>query len=135
MKSAIQIEDDVFGYLKTTSLKTSINGVIRNGRPIPPDSTKEDVWIKCLAVESGQIQEAIVIVNVYIPDAYDKTEGQYIIDRKRVRTLASLCNTLLEYKSIRDYHFELQTQTIEKIQEANKHYITNRLLYRHNTNT
>lgn len=135
IKSTIAIADDVLKYVKQTSLVTSVNGVCRADRPIPVGSDKEDIWIKCISKQDGEIEKAIVIVNVYVPDQYNSEEQQWELNRARIRTLAAICDTIFDYVSVGSYHFEKQTQNIEAVQDINKHFISNRLLYRHNTNT
>lgn len=130
MRDDIQIKDDLYAYLKTSTLMTGqnkVNGVLRKTRR-PLNSDKEDVVISVLANQNGEIQNSYVNVNVYVPDQY--RDNQYEENSARLRTLCDICKTLLLKHIDVLYQFELESQRVLEVNGKNEHFINNRLLYK-----
>lgn len=69
MKSEIDIKDDIYRHLHCCSLTTSVSGQLSKRGVRPTASDKEDIIISVLSSDtSDEIQTAIVVVNVYVPD-------------------------------------------------------------------
>lgn len=129
MKSDILIKDDIYLYLSSSSLATAVNGKICKTGVRPKDSEKEDVVISVVANENGQIQEAVVNVNIYVKDCI-KSDGQNIEATIRLRELCNICSQILESGSGEDFRFTLESQRVIAVDDAKLHVINNRLNYK-----
>ena len=93
MKSDIEIKDDVYKIIKGSELEKAVTGKLsKTLRPL--NSGKEDIVISMLDNGKGQIQEAFVNVNIYIPD--NLRDGQAEENSVRLRQLCKLAAELLE---------------------------------------
>lgn len=129
MKTDIEIKDDIYDYLKDSSLTRTINGNLYK-RLRPTNSTLEDVVISVLANSNGQMQEAFVNVNIYVKD--NLVEGQYEEDTIRCRLLCRIASEVLELGRGDGYRFTLNSQRVLKVEGRNEHLINNKLLYQQN---
>ena len=129
MKSDIEIKDDVYNVIKGSALEMAITGKLsKTGRPF--GSNLEDVVVSILDNGTGQIQEAFVNVNIYVPNLKnDQTNGMEI-DDIRCRELCKLASELLEVQRGDDYRFTLDKQRVMEVNGKNEHFINNRLLFR-----
>lgn len=76
----------------------------------------------------GQIQEAFVNVNIYIPD--NLRDGQAEENSVRLRQLCKLAAELLEVQRGEDYRFTLDKQRVMEVNGKSEHFINNKLLYK-----
>ena len=129
MKSDILIKDDLSGFIKGSRLATSVTGKVCKTSVRPKDSDKEDVVISVVTNMNGQIQEAVVNVNIYVKDDYIKTTGQYQEATIRLRELCSIASETLEVGNGNDFRFTLESQKVLAV-ETNEHVINNRLIYK-----
>ena len=129
MKSDILIKDDIYQFLKASSLASAVTGKICKTGVRPKGSDKEDVVISVIANLNGQIQEAIVNVNIYVKDDI-KSDGQNQEATIRLRELCSLAANLLEVGSGEDFRFTLESQRVIAVEDAKVHVINNRLNYK-----
>ena len=127
MKSDIEIKDDVYKIIKGSELEKAVTGKLsKTLRPL--NSGKEDIVISMLDNGKGQIQEAFVNVNIYIPD--NRREGQAEENSVRLRQLCKLAAELLEVQRGEDYRFTLDKQRVMEVNGKNEHFINNKLLYK-----
>lgn len=127
MKSEIEIKDELFAYLKTTTLVTSCTGVLSKTIR-KANSQDEDIIISVISSNVSQTQEAIININIYVQDLIK--ENQHIENSTRLRTLANLCKTYLRSIVGSDFICNLTEQKIIASNESNEHLINNRMLYR-----
>lgn len=127
MKSDIEIKDDVYRVVKGSALEKAITGKLSETRR-PADSDKEDIVISMLDNGKGQIQEAFVNVNIYVPD--NLRDGQAEENSARLRQLCKLAAELLEVQRGEDYRFTLDKQRVVEVNGKNEHFINNKLLFK-----
>ena len=128
MKSDGRIKTDIYRLIKGSNLESIVSGSLsKRGRP--NDSDKEDIVISILENGSGQIQEAFVNVNIYVPDIQD-SNGAYIINDIRADELSELAIQLFEVHNGGSFRFILDRQRVLKVDGKNEHFINNRLLYK-----
>ena len=127
MKSDVEIKADVYEVIKGSSLEIAVSGKLsKRGRP--QGSDKEDIVVSILDNGNGQLQEAFVNVNIYVPDIQDN-DGAFIVHDIRAKELCRLAIELLEVCNGGDFRFTLNKQRLLKVEGKNEHFINNRLLY------
>ena len=127
MKSDIEIKDDVYKVIKGSILEETITGKLsKTNRPI--NSDKEDIVISLLDNGKGQIQEAFVNVNIYVPD--NIRDGQAEENSIRLRQLCKLSAELLEVQRGENYRFTLDKQRVIEVNGKNEHFINNKLFFK-----
>ena len=129
MKSDILIKDDIYKFIKNSTLDTAVTGKLCKTGVRPKGSDKEDVVISVIANQNGQIQEAVVNVNIYVNDDV-KSDGQNQEATIRLRELCSIASELLETGSGDDFRFTLESQRVIGVDDAKVHVINNRLNYK-----
>lgn len=127
MKSDIEIKDDVYRVIKGSALEKAITGKLSKTKR-PAGSDKEDIVISMLDNGKGQIQEAFVNVNIYVPDSF--RDGQTEENSFRLRQLCKLAAELLEVQCGEDYRFTLDKQRVMEVNGKNEHFINNKLLFK-----
>lgn len=127
MKTDEEIKDDIYHFIKDSELETAVSGVIRKTRR-PVGSDKEDIVISVLENGHGQIQEAIVNVNIYVAD--NVRDGQAEEDTIRCRQLSRIAADLLEVGRGDGFRFILDRQRVMPVNGKDEHFINNRLLYK-----
>lgn len=127
MKSDIEIKDDVYRVIKGSELERAITGKLSKTKR-SAGSDKEDIVISILDNGQGQIQEAFVNVNIYVPDHL--RDGQAEENSHRLRQLCKLAAELLEVQRGKDYRFTLDKQRVMEVNGKTEHLINNRLLFK-----
>ena len=136
-KTGQQIEDDIFSLLKESELKLFVGGGLYKYGTRPYKSTSEDIIVKFVTALDDEVQEGVVVVNIYVPDIDAHDSGSHIKDIPRCKQIEIKANewikSLTADKS--DYLFSL-SQSIYTEQEAdiNQHFITVRLKFKILTN-
>ena len=130
MKGVVQVIDDVYSVLKTSQLKTAVSGSLYKMQR-PDDSTKEDIVINSLPVVSGDVDECVVNVNVYVPDLQISIAGkpQTQPDFARMKQLTDIGKLALEEYSSQSFRFFLDNVGVIREQSINQHFINFRLSY------
>lgn len=127
IKSDIEIKDDIYKFIKGSVLEKAVTGKLKKTRR-PKDSNLEDIVISILDNGTGQMQEAFVNVNIYVPD--DMHNGQAEEKTIRLRELCAIAYNLLEVGRGESYRFTLDKQRVMEVNGKNEHFINNKLLYR-----
>lgn len=127
MGTDIDIKDLVYSIVSESELAENISGQIRKSLR-PKDSTAEDIVISMLANENGEVQEAFVNVNVYVPDIL--IDGQAEENSSRLRELCTLCSELLEVQHGTGWRMTMDTQRVMAVDGRDEHMINNKLLYK-----
>ncbi|WP_300701317.1 hypothetical protein [Bacteroides sp.] len=129
MKSDIEIKDDIYKVIKGSALEKAVTGKLKKTKR-PSNSDKEDIVISILDNGSGQIQEAFVNVNIYVPD--DMRDGQAEEQSIRLRELCKLSYELLF--NCRSNGFRVDSsgskQRVLEVNGKDEHFINNKLLYK-----
>lgn len=129
MKSDILIKDDIYNHIKRSVLATAVTGKLCKQGVRPKESKLEDVVISLIANQNGQLQEAVVNVNIYVEDI-KKSDGQHIENTIRLRELCNVAADVLEVGRGDDYRFTLESQRVLEVSSAELHVINNRLNYK-----
>lgn len=125
--SDIAIKDFVYGLVASSELASTISGrVYKDSRPM--NSEVEDVSISVLSGDAAQLQQFILNVNVFVPDV--NRGNEHIEDTKRLRTLCTKCLALFAEKVYADKLLRLDSQRVMKVNDADFHFINNRLYIR-----
>jgi hypothetical protein len=130
MKTTLDLVDVVYNELKSGPLKSAISGgVYKYTRPL--NSSLEDVVINSLPVTNQQLQQAIVNVNVFVPNADISLGGaqQKMADHVRLKALAALAVDELKDGISGDYTWDVQQQTVIQDDESDSYYINIRLQF------
>jgi len=132
-KTGQQIEDDIYGFLKSSPLSSLINGKVYKFGTRPRDSRKEDAVVKFVTGFDGQIQSGTVVINIYVPDFDAFDNGVLVRDINRCTEIESVSNKWVESLTaeISDYMFrKAQTIYTEEEPEINQHFISIRLRFK-----
>lgn len=129
MKSDILIKDDVYTFIKKSPLASAVTGKVCKQGIRPKGSDKEDVVISVIANQNGQIQEAVVNVNIYVKDDI-KADGQNQEATIRLRELCEIASDTLEVGRGEDFRFTLESQHVIEVEATKEHVINNRLNYK-----
>ena len=129
MKSDILIKDDVHTFIKKSPLASAVSGKVCKQGKRPKGSDKEDVVISVIANQNGQIQEAVVNVNIYVKDDI-KADGQNQEATIRLRELCEIASDTLEVGRGEDFRFTLESQHVIEVEATKEHVINNRLNYK-----
>lgn len=127
MKSDIEIKDAIYAVIKGSALEKAITGKLSKTLR-PATSDKEDVVVSILDNGSGQMQEAFVNVNIYVPDYIrDGQAEEYTI---RLRELCKMSYELLF--NCRGNGFRVDSkgskQRVLEVNGKKEHFINNKLL-------
>lgn len=129
-KTGAQVETDIYKSIKE-SIKANINGDVYTSSGRPTDSKKEDAVIIFMTGRDGQIQEGVVVVNVFVPDIYPATEkGRSVKDTKRCREIEIALAGITDSMTTPEYQIyrEDMIQTY-KNQDRDEHFINARLSF------
>jgi hypothetical protein len=127
-----QVENDVYGLLKNSSLKSFINGEVYKYGMRPRDSKAEDAIVKFVTGLDDEIQTGVVVVNIYVPNIDAFENGVTVrniarcaeIEIKATEWITSLTAGTTEYL------FSLaQTIYTEEEPEINQHFVTVRIKF------
>ncbi len=129
MKSDILIKDDMYKFIKDSPLATAVSGKICKQGVRPKGSDKEDIVISVIANMNGQIQEAVVNVNIYVADDV-KSDGQNQEATIRLRELCAIASEILEVGSGDDYRFTLESQRVLAVEDTREHVVNNKINYK-----
>lgn len=130
IRTDIDIKDAIYDWIAGSDTVAAISGAVyKDQRPL--NSKKEDIEITILTRDGGkQIQSAYVNVNIFVPDI--KRGGDMIEDTARLRTLCALAAEDFDYVHNGSSIFELDSQQVYRVNDADLHAINNRILVRFN---
>jgi hypothetical protein len=133
MKTEADVLDDMRKVLTYDALTTAISGQIYDDMR-PTNSKKEDVFVRVKALDSEQVQTAIVSVHLYV--AKKLRQGDKIRDKKRIRTLAPIiANRLNHYQDEAEgWHLSLTNQYVEDAADEDFSVIIHNIIYNHCNN-
>ena len=140
MKSDIDIQDDVFQYLRDnedfwsdmSEFGLTASSLICDGRK----EDAEQIVVTVLANAWTELQEAFVNVNVFIKDIRKVTKTkqageviEYLTDRKKLRSICQVTAKHLEVVWGDTYRFTLDAQRVLEDAGTHMHFVNNKLLY------
>lgn len=129
MKTEIEIKSGLFSLIEKTALHDAISGVMSISIR-PEGSDKEDIIISVIDSNcEGDIQTAILNVNIYVPDI--RVNCQYMEDVTRINDLSRLSSDILATIIDADGgRFELSSQRVLIVNGKDEHFINNKVKYK-----
>jgi hypothetical protein len=136
MKTTFDMVDIVWQRLNGSQLKTEISGGVYKKRPT--GSQVEDVVINCLPVNNEDLQQAVLNVNIHVPNITIQANGVQDSSQpntERLQELAALAIETLSDVWVGDCNYDVQQQGMIEDPEAGDHYVNIRLeFFNINTN-
>ena len=132
IKTASEVETDIYNLLKNSAISNAISGKVYRDGYRQKDSKMEDVVIIFTSGLPDQIQTGVVTILVYVPNIDVYNNGSLLKNGARIDFLEKQAriwvNSLTASSS--DYLFELN-QTIMTLEEPelHQHFISIRLKY------
>ena len=126
MKTDEDIIDDVLQHIKASGVMDSMKGKVYDTEreTVAP----EDVVVNMEYNRKGEVQEAYVSVDVFVPSI--KVDDQWRRPRKRLRQLCRLWSDCLQLGGLnKDFRLTLDSQNVEREKDTREFKIYNRLLY------
>lgn len=96
IKTGTQIEKDFYHMVKGSSIASTIGGLVYRDGTRPRNSKAEDAVVKFVAGLDGQIQDGVVVVNVFVPKKPFGTDTDPVKDIGRIDTLEQLIRDWLD---------------------------------------
>lgn len=127
-----QVENDVYGLLKNSSLKSFINGEVYKYGMRPRDSKAEDAIVKFVTGLDDEIQTGVVVVNIYVPNIDAFENGVTVRNIARCAEIEIKANEWIKSLTAgtTEYLFSLaQTIYTEEEPEINQHFVTVRIKF------
>lgn len=132
--TAAEALDHLFSLVWTSTLKTSVTGVVRRYLR-PTNSDMEDVTVNVLNPTSfEQLQNGVFNVNVFVPNPEytSNIDGKQvrlrdIPDHGRIKVLSALCNIALKFHYDKEKHVLVEMQTQNILPENEQTIINNRI--------
>ena len=135
MKTASEIEGDVYTLLKNGSLRSALSGGVYREGTRPKDSKKEDAIVEFSTGFSEQIETGIVTIMIYVPDVNVRNDGTLIKNGARIQALEQYARNWINglgTKITVGHKFEL-ARTIMSFPEPEikQHFISVKLKYKY----
>ena len=134
VKTATQIQGDVYQLLKNSTLCSMISGDVYRKGMRPRDSKLEDAVVIFTTGLPDQIQTGVVTINIYVPDIDAYNNGVMVENGLRSSQLELLAAEWVDSlkAGVSNYKFRLQ-QTIYTEEDAatKQHFVVVKLHYRY----
>lgn len=127
-----QVENDIYGLLKNSPLKSFINGEVYKYGTRPRNSNAEDAVVKFVTGLDDEIQTGVVVVNIYVPNIDTFQNGIMVRNIFRCTEIEIKANEWMKSLTagVTDYLFSLaQTIYTEEEPEINQHFVTVRIKF------
>ena len=132
-KTGQQIEDDIYGLLNSSSLPSIINGTVYKFGMRPKDSNLEDVVVKFVTGLDDEVQEGVVVVNIYVLDFVAYNDGIMRKDITRCTEIEMAANNWVKSltTATSNYKFKLsKTIYTEEEPKLKQHFTSIKLKFR-----
>lgn len=135
MKTGSAIEEDFFLAVQKTELARIVSGEVYRADFRPRDSKKEDIIVRFTAVTSGQTQEGVVTILVYVPDIDVRGVGGKKRNSARLAVLesaaADMMTELAFAPELKGYdRIELQTGIQSYPDTHEQHFVSVRINFK-----
>lgn len=97
IKVETQIENDFFHMVKDSPIASAIGGKVYRDGTRPRNSKAEDAVVIFVAGLDGQIQDGVVVLNVFVPKKPFGKDTEPVKDIKRVDALEQLIRDWLNH--------------------------------------
>lgn len=131
MKTNLEAIDDVYQVVKSSQLMEEVTGSLYKMQR-PDNSIVEDVVINALPMSDGNPGTCVVNINIYVKDLAGEINGkrQTMPDYARMKALALVAAEDFEEYYSGSFTFYIASQSVQREQEINQHYINFRLEYK-----
>lgn len=129
-KTGHEIQGDILGLLKRSTLASAISGGVYRAGYRPRDSRLEDAVVIFTAGLPSQVQTGVVTVHIYVPDI--ELNGVWVEDGARAEVLEAAAQAWADSLTcaVSDYKFSVQqTVTTEAAPEIQQHFVVVMLRY------
>lgn len=133
MKTAKEVQGDIINLLRGSALAKAVSGNIYRKGYRPLNSQAEDITVGFVTGVTGEIQEGVVVINVYVADIDAIGNGTMVENGARTTEIERLADDWAQSltASRSNYLFELsQTIYTEAEREVHQHFVSIRLNYR-----
>lgn len=133
MRTAKEVQGDIITLLRESALAQSVSGKIYRKGYRPLNSQAEDITVGFVTGVTGEIQEGVVVINVYVADIDAIGNGTMVENGARTTEIERLADDWVQSltASRSNYLFELsQTIYTEAEREVHQHFVSIRLNYR-----
>lgn len=133
IKTETQIEKDFFHFVKASPIGSAIRGKVYRDGMRPRNSKAEDAVIKFVSGLDGQIQDGVVVLNVFVPKELFGNDTDPVKDIARVDALEQIIRDWLEnFKSSEYLLPQNQRSTIQSIEDpqTSETYIHTRIRFK-----
>ncbi len=133
MKTAKEIQDDVWRLLRDSILADELSGGMYKAGYRPRDSRKEDAIVIYTTGISDQIQEGIVTINIFVPDIDPYNDGVMVEDGNRTTQIERMAQDWVDQiaTEVSDYDISLSEPIYtEDEPDIDQHFVVVRLNYR-----
>ena len=96
IKTATQIEKDFYRLVKDSPIATAIRGQVYRDGTRPRNSKAEDAVVAFVAGLDGQIQDGVVVVNVFVPKRLFGKGTDPVRDISRIDALSQIIRDWLD---------------------------------------
>ena len=96
IKTATQIEKDFYLLVKNSPIATAIGGQVYRDGTRPRNSKAEDAVVAFVAGLDGQIQDGVVVVNVFVPKKPFGKDTEPVKDIARIDALSQIIRDWLD---------------------------------------
>lgn len=134
VKTAKQIQGDVYRLLKDSTLYSMISGEVYRSGQRPRDSRMEDAVVIFTSGFPTQIQTGVVTVNIFVPDIAPFDNGVLTENSGRTEQLEILAQEWVDSLTagVSNYSFELnETIDTDADEETHQHFVVVKLRYRY----
>lgn len=129
-KSEKNIERDLYALIKASPLAGMISGSVYRSDMRPEGSELEDISVKFLAGEEGQIQTGIIVLNIYVPNITRLGDTRRVEDTARVEELEDAVIAFVNGCPDTEYLYEFdETMYSLEVEGIDQHAITARIHY------
>ena len=96
IKTATQIEKDFYRLVKDSPIAAAIGGHVFRKGTRPRNSKAEDAVVAFVSGFDGQIQDGVVVVNVFVPKKPFGKDTEPILDISRIDELSQIIRDWLK---------------------------------------
>ena len=135
MKTSRQVQGDIYRSLRASALAKAISGDVYRQGLRPRDSRREDAVVVFTTGTSGQVQDGIVTVNVFVPDIDPLDDGALVEDTRRTEELEALAQEWVEGMRCPGYLFRLAEAVHTQWEPSiGQHFVVVRIRWRYGEN-
>lgn len=136
IKTGTQIEKDFYRLVKASPIASAIGGSVYRDGTRPRNSKAEDAVVIFVAGLDGQIQDGVVVLNVFVPKKPFGEDTDPVKDIGRVDALEQIIrNWMLCQPGAPEYLFDIGKQpTIKSYEDpqTGETYVHTRIKFRRN---